>query len=427
MERLYAREIVEAFDEHDKVRKVSAGLPGYLDGSSGSNRAIAVVPQIRATNDLEAVSAWLSSLQKKGTFDNYRREAERLLLWATSALGKPISSLTVEDFIAYRNFLADPQPSEQWVMTGKKLPRSSPGWRPFTGKLSLTSQKQTMTILKTMMAWLVNGGYLSGNPLDLLKTKLPSDWERVERYLDAGLWAEVKTTILTMPRRTKTQVAAAIRTRWVFSLLYLCGLRISELVENNMGGFSCTYAANDTVYWWLTVIGKGGKKRRVPVSRELMQELATYRESLGLSPIPAEGDPSPLVLPLVPPKEDKMTKMTRGGLHLVVKQVFVDTAERIDAQATSLEAQCAAEQDPVTKAEMTARVHALRSRAKNVEKASAHWLRHTAGSNLMAAGAQLLHVRDNFGHSSLTTTNGYLHTEEEERHRGTAGVIKLTW
>lgn len=91
-------------------------LPADLDGSHGRNRAIDRIAQIAASNDLQAIHAWLARfIDTKTTFDNYRKEAERLLLWSTLQLGKPLSSLTHEDFLVYQQFLLDPQPREKWV------------------------------------------------------------------------------------------------------------------------------------------------------------------------------------------------------------------------------------------------------------------------------------------------------------------------
>jgi site-specific recombinase XerD len=50
--------------------------------------------------------------------------------------------------------------------------------------------------------------------------------------------------------------------------------------------------------------------------------------------------------------------------------------------------------------------------------ASAHWLRHTARSHMTDQQVDLLHVRDNFGHQSISTTSVYLHSEGDARHAG---------
>lgn len=80
-------------------------LPTHLDGSDGRNRAVGKPAQIAAANDLQAIQAWLARFaDTKTTFDNYRKEAERLFLWAVFQLGKPVSSLTHEDFLVYQGF-----------------------------------------------------------------------------------------------------------------------------------------------------------------------------------------------------------------------------------------------------------------------------------------------------------------------------------
>lgn len=57
------------------------------------------------------------------------------------------------------------------------------------------------------------------------------------------------------------------------------------------------------------------------------------------------------------------------------------------------------------------------SLAARVELASAHWLRHTAGSHKTDGALDLRHVRDNLGHESLTATSGYLHAGGKARHQ----------
>ena len=71
--------------------------------------------QIAAANDLQAIQAWLARFaDTRTTFDNYRKEAERFLLWAITHKGKALSSMSNEDCIEYRDFLADPQPRSRW-------------------------------------------------------------------------------------------------------------------------------------------------------------------------------------------------------------------------------------------------------------------------------------------------------------------------
>jgi hypothetical protein len=96
-------------------------LPADLSGIDGLNRAIGVRSQISANNDVEAIKAWLARFaDTRTTFESYRREAERLLLWSTIELRKPLSSLTHEDLLIYQRFLSNPQPIERWVMASRR-------------------------------------------------------------------------------------------------------------------------------------------------------------------------------------------------------------------------------------------------------------------------------------------------------------------
>ncbi|SPS02930.1 hypothetical protein CBM2634_U50006 [Cupriavidus taiwanensis] len=58
---------------------------------------------------------------------------------------------------------------------------------------------------------------------------------------------------------------------------------------------------------------------------------------------------------------------------------------------------------------------------------SAHRLRDTAGSHMTDRQVDLRYVRDNFGHSSISTTSGYLHCEEDARHEATQELHHIGW
>lgn len=377
-------------------------LPPELDGSFGANRATGNRPQIAATTDVAAIRAWLARFaDTKTTFDNYRKEAERLLLWATVELGKPVSSLTHEDLLVFQRFLSDPQSAARWVMKGgRKVARSHPDWRPFAGPLSPTSQRQAIVILNTMFSWLVNAGYLAGNPLSLSRQRARKAKPRITRFLDDDLWQAVKLAVEAMPRETAREREHYFRVRWLFSLLYGCGLRNSEVVENTMGGFFCRRDKNGEERWWLEVTGKGDKVRLVPATNELMVELTRYRREYCLSALPIPGETTPLLLPI----GGKPRPMTRGAVHAILKEVFCRTAERSRLRGSEFE-------------------HV----AQRLEQASAHWLRHTAGSHMTDAEVDLRHVRDNLGHESLSTTSNYLHSADDKRHRDTESKHKIGW
>jgi site-specific recombinase XerD len=195
--------------------------------------------------------------------------------------------------------------------------------------------------------------------------------------------------------------------RWLFTLLYLGGLRIAEVGANSMGQFFVRRDADGALRWWLTVHGKGGKERLVPATREMMMELSRYRQQLGLSALPSPNEETPLVLPInanaANDRAQKCAPLTRAGLHAIVKNVFAKAAARLR------------ERDRAS------------ARADLLEKASAHWLRHSAGSHMADQKVDLRLVRDNLGHASLTTTSLYLHIDDDRRHRETEDKHRIDW
>ncbi|WNC91626.1 tyrosine-type recombinase/integrase [Paraburkholderia sp. FT54] len=377
-------------------------VPEMLDGRDGTNRGAAGGSQLSATNDLDAVRAWLSNYaDTRTTFDNYRKEAERLLLWAVVQLGKPLSSLTHEDLLMFKAFLVDPQPESRWVSTtGGKYPRGDERWRPLNGPLSPASQRQALIILNAMFTWLVNAGYLRGNPMALLRQRAKRSAPRVTRYLSTSLWDEVKVFVEQLPRETADERAYYARCRWLTTLFYLQGMRISEVAGGKMGAFSRRLGADGQDQWWLETLGKGNKERIVPASPELIQEMRLYRTGHGLAPLPARDEETPLVIPF----RGRNRCLSRSAIHDAIKSIFGNAAIWLRAKGAEFS-----------------------DRADELERASAHWLRHTAGSHQADGGVDLRTIRDNLGHVSLNTTSLYLHTEDDVRHRETVDRHRMNW
>ena len=376
-------------------------IPAHLTGQDGHNRSRAR-SQVAANDDRSAVLAWLARyVDTPATLASSRKEAERLLLWCVHQRGLAMSSLTHEDLLLYERFLADPQPAERWVMTVRQRPgRDSPHWRPFAGPLSSASQRHALSIINAMFSWLVEAGYLAGNPLSLGRRKRRIGPRQTNRFLPHEHWDEVKATIQDMPTNTERERAHAARCRWLFSLLYIGGLRISEVTSGSMGGFYNQRDRAGVERWWLAITGKGDKARTVPVTAELMAELMTYRKANGLSALPVSREERPLVLPII----GKEKPLARSAVHEIVKGVMRATADRLRARGNDWEAAAA-----------------------QIEAASTHWLRHTAGTHMTDAGLDVKAVRDNFGHATISTTSIYVHSEDDARHDATQAAHKIGW
>jgi hypothetical protein len=142
-------------------------VPTTLSGAnglhSGSNRARSFA-FIRAPHDLAALHAYLHRYRDRPTtLRAYTRELERLVLWAVIVRATPVSSMTVEDCEAYKDFLAKPAPS----FVGPKQSRASGRWRPFAPEgLSADSQAYAVRVLRAAFAWLTEVRYLAGNPME---------------------------------------------------------------------------------------------------------------------------------------------------------------------------------------------------------------------------------------------------------------------
>jgi integrase/recombinase XerD len=91
-------------------------------------------------------------------------------------------------------------------------------------------------ILNTLFAWLDNARYLASNPLSLSRQRASETKPRVTRFLEDDLWQAVKTSIDAMSRDTVREQEDYARVRWLISLLYLMGLRISQRANAGRGG-----------------------------------------------------------------------------------------------------------------------------------------------------------------------------------------------
>ena len=363
---------------------LSIALPAALDGREGTNRARGGHLQIAADCDVEAVRLWLAEYAgSPHTLRSYRKEAVRLLLWATRTLGKPLSSLTREDFLMYERFLA--APGGDW--TDPAQPRRGTARRLFDGPLSARSQHQALGILSGLLSYLVSAGYLAGNPLTLRRRRGAAARRapRVKRYLDHALWDHVLASVEQWPRLTARELQHYERSRWLIRLLYHTGLRVSEAAHAKAADF---YQRRGN--WWLHVVGKGGAEGEVPVSAALMADFARYRVFYGLAPTPSGNETAAAVMSVA---GDPQRHLTPAAVYLIVKEVFRRAADVLEAS------------DPAG--------------AETLRRASTHWLRHSAASHQADAGTDLRFIQKNMRHASIQTTGIYLHAEDDRRHAET--------
>lgn len=312
---------------------------------------------------------------------NSQKELFRFLTWCREVAKKTLSQLNVADLNAYKEFLRDPPPD--WVST-TKWPRSDPRYRPFTGPLSDPSRRQAMIAVKGLLAFAEQTGYLRRNPAALVRNVRTPMASRITRYLTPDAIALALETVSRRVPATPAALRRRERDRFLLIAFADTGARLNEIVSANMGAIYTEGGAR----WWLDVMGKGNKPRRLPVTDAMLAAYRSYREAFGLAVQAARADRMPLVLSS---RSRAPTRLTDEAASEAIKGVFAEAA-------------------------LAAARAGLDDTAASLRHASAHWLRHSMLTNHANNGVQLKTLQDTAGHANIATTAGYLHKTDNERH-----------
>lgn len=84
-----------------------------------------------------------------------------------------------------------------------------------------------------------------------------------------------------LPESTKDEIDLKIRTQFLFAMLYLFGLRISEVAASTWNCFR-----QKDGQWWFFVKGKGDRLGHIPVHDKLLDYVKAYRQHLGKESLP---------------------------------------------------------------------------------------------------------------------------------------------
>lgn len=344
-------------------------------GALGQHQAL-----IRAQTDHEAVAAWLAGCRSAKTLKAYRREAERLLFWCRER-GIQLRDIAYEDLLAFSAYLLSPP--KEWI-SDAKYPRAHPDWRPMTGPLSAGSHRMAITIIRRMLAWLTEAGYLPKNPGSLLKLGRGPQEAEITRYLPIEAVALIDDAVEQMPEKAPAHIRQKARAKFLISLYYETGIRLFEGANADMGDIARDHKGN----WWLNIIGKGEQsKKPVPVSERMLGDLKHYRCAFNRPPLPSPGDREPLILKV----RGTGGRATEEAVANALQQVFREAA------------------DLAEKADQPGLADLLRN-------ASPHWLRHSCMSHLLDDGTDLATVQAIARHRSIATTGRYLHKRKEDIH-----------
>ncbi|SOE84459.1 Site-specific recombinase XerD [Burkholderia sp. YR290] len=346
------------------------------------------------TDDARALALFLRDRAQRSphTLRAYRTELRRLIGWCEAHRRGPLSDLTRDDLLAFRQTLAPPCSTGGTPSTVPARPDATHAGRP---SRSDASRRRALAVISSLFRYWQKTGYLVINPAAELSgggaarmTWTPS------RILPARVLAQCDT-VTAGARPPAVSVLVWARRCAIWSLYRFAGVRLAELewsAELGLPRLSVDHDAATAAgpahgssgatggQWTLHVLGKGGKARAIPLPSRCAPVLRDYRVLRGLAAEPAPFESVPLI------HSEKRDALGHSGLYDEVKVVL----------------QAAEETVPAGDAATRALIHA----------ASTHWLRHGYARTLVVDHAVPLPVAQTLlGHASVQTTAAYARTD----------------
>lgn len=218
-------------------------------------------------------------------------------------------------------------------------------------KNSAVTRARKVATLKSFFKYLKTKKRLvDDNPAELLET--PKTNRKQPVYLKLP---EAEQFLLHIPSRTHYY-----RDMCMMTFLLNIGLRVTEL---------CNLNSKDVKDRYITIIGKGGKERRVYLNDRCMETLHDYLQHERQA-ITDQKEETALFL------SQKGTRLTRQRVAKIVKSINA---------ASNL----------------------------NIDHLTPHKLRHTSATIMYQNGADIRSLQQILGHSNLSTTQIYTHVEDE--------------
>jgi integrase/recombinase XerD len=223
------------------------------------------------------------------------------------------------------------------------------------------STARHLSSARGLCKFLMREGVLRSDPTELCARP------RFGRKLPRALGESEMVTLIEAPNPESLR---GLRDRAMLSMMYAAGLRVSELVALTVGDV-------DRARGIVSALGKGNKRRLVPLGEVALDHLAAYlgaRELELQARAKRAGAKSPKVSELLFPSP-------RGGR--LTRQAFWKIVGR------------------------TARGAGLRGHVHP------HQLRHSFATHLLSGGADLRSVQTLLGHSNIATTEIYTHVSQD--------------
>ena len=344
------------------------------------------------------------------TYDRFRNDVERFLLWSFIKKNKPIDQLRKSDLLEYADFCW--QPPVSWIGTSNQerfklmngFATANELWFPYKiqapksqkaqfiiDKKKYRPSQQTLSSMFTAIIvfynYLMAEDFCIGNPAQIAKKDcrhfiIDSQVKEIKR-LTGSQWQYVLDTAVDMADEDPIYE----RNLFVIVALKTLFLRISELSERtNWSPTMGHFWQDDDENWWLKVFGKSRKLRDITVPLDLLPFLERYRSSRGLLGLPSSNENSILV-----EKIRGQGGMTSRHLRRLVQSVFDQAHENMRRSEGE-------------------------NKALKLKEASAHWLRHTGASMEIERGRPLKDISEDLGHASMATTDTvYVQSENKKR------------
>jgi len=211
----------------------------------------------------------------------------------------------------------------------------------------------TLSAWRGLYRWLGGEGLVAANPVEGVRAP------RAAQPLPKALSVDDAVALVAHRDDAGSPVLAA-RDACIAELLYGCGLRVGELVGLDVVASAAAAGWIDAADASAHVLGKGSKRRSVPVGKPALRALEAWLAQRG--ELARAGEPALFV--------------SRRGTRLTASQV----RSRLKAQALA--------------AGLPTHVHP-------------HMLRHSFASHVLQSSGDLRAVQELLGHANITTTQVY--------------------
>ncbi len=253
------------------------------------------------------------------TLDAYRRDLDALATWAAAQGVADLAMLHTEQLCAF--IAAEHRRG-----------------------LSSKSLQRRLSACRSCYQWLLKHGRIVASPAAGIRAP------KAPRKLPQVLDVDEAVQLVELP----TDAPLGMRDRAILELFYSSGLRLSELC-------ALRWRDLDLADGLVTVLGKGGKQRSVPVGSHARTALDDWRRE-------SQGQPDAPVFP------------GRGGATITPRAVQI-------------------------------RLQGLARRQGLFKRVHPHLLRHSFASHVLESSGDLRGVQELLGHADIATTQIYTHLD----------------